>query len=273
MTNRYPTFLQIYGSGASRAQWYIDHMPDHTAYGEPFAGGLNVLVQKPQCEYEIASDLNGRLMNCMNVLRTQPEALFRLIELTPWHDGERLLAKEQSPDALEDARRVWCGINMSIVGNTNFDINGGFKWSRSPMNPNTKNFTVQARNMSRFYAFADRIKNVQFLIMDALTLLKIMSGKGFFIYVDPPYFSTDRARKKAYSHEQDQGFHEQLVQELLRFDGKVMLSGYQTPVYTPLETAGWRRIDHNMTTNSGGNKTESIWLNYETKKQRSMFDL
>lgn len=248
-------------------------MPEHKAYAEPFAGGLNVLVQKPACEFEVASDLNGRLMNCMRVLRDEPDELFRLIEMTPWHDGERLLAKEQSADPLEDARRVWCGINMSMIGNTNFAINGGFRWPRTPLNGNTKNYAVYASNMDRFSAFVRRIKNVHFVIMDALDLLTSINGKQFFVYVDPPYMSDTRSRKSAYSHEQNTDFHERLVQKLLAFDGKVMLSGYKTAVYEPLENAGWQRIDKDMSTNSGGNRTESIWVNYPTEKQRSMFDL
>jgi len=274
MGNKVGTFLQLYGSGATRAQWYIDLMPEHNAYAEPFAGGLNVLVQKPPVKYEIANDMNGRLMNCMRVLRDEPDELFRLIELTPWHDGERLLAKEQSPDPLEDARRVWCGINLSIVGNTDFEENGGFKWPKTPkLGHNVKNFTKQGKNPERYRAFAERIKNVHFLVLDAFQLMDKIDGTGYFMYVDPPYVKDTRTNKSAYSHEQDDTFHEKLVQRLLHWDGKIMLSGYQTPVYEPLETAGWLRIDRSMGTNTGGNKVESIWINYTPEKQRSMFDL
>lgn len=246
-------------------------MPVHIAYGDIFGGGLNVLVNKPAVEFEVANDLNYRLMNAFRVLRDEPDKLIDKIALSPWHDGERLLAREQSPDPIEDARRVWCGINMSIIGNTDFTKNGGFRWPKTPNNGETKNYTPKGINLEPFYRFAARLKNVHFVVMDAIDLIKLLSGRGYFLYVDPPYFSNDRARKAAYSHEANKEFHENLVNVLLEHKGDVMLSGYRTSVYEPLEQAGWQRIERPAVTNSGGTKIECIWVNYSTEKQQSIF--
>lgn len=57
--------------------------------------------------------------------------------------------------------------------------------------------------------------------------------------------------------------HEHMVQILLQIKGHAVLSGYVHPVYTPLENAGWKRIDIAVIANTSrhrANRTESLWL-------------
>lgn len=70
------------------------------------------------------------------------------------------------------------------------------------------------------------------------------SGSSTFIYLHLPYIMSSRSAPEAgYTHEMDNFEHEELVQTLLGLRAHVILSGYNSPLYKPLETAGWGRFD------------------------------
>ena len=56
------------GGQAYACRWIIEHMVSHEVFCEPFAGGLNVLLNKPRVSVEFAGDTNSSLMNLYAVL-------------------------------------------------------------------------------------------------------------------------------------------------------------------------------------------------------------
>lgn len=99
-----------------------------------------------------------------------------------------------------------------------------------------------------------------------------------FFYMDPPYVP-DTRKSGDYRYEMNVQDHVDLVEQLLNVAGKVLLSGYDTELYRPLEDAGWERREFAVTCSAAartktsglqgkGNVTkkqqriEVIWANY-----------
>jgi DNA adenine methylase len=90
--------LRYYGGGWNRASWIVAHYPAHDVYCEPCFGSGAVLLHKRPCKLEVANDLDGRVMNFFEVLRTRPHDLVEQIRLTPWHEGEYRRCKQTAAD-------------------------------------------------------------------------------------------------------------------------------------------------------------------------------
>lgn len=78
---RYP------GSKWSIAEWIISHFPDEyekMIYLEPFVGSGAVFFNKNPGRVETINDLESEIVNVFRVLRDQPDALKRALELTPY---------------------------------------------------------------------------------------------------------------------------------------------------------------------------------------------
>ena len=74
--------LRFYGSGWSRAAWSVGYMPAHVVYCEPCFGSGSVLLHKSAAKLEIANDLDGRVTNFFEILRTRPAELVEAVNLT-----------------------------------------------------------------------------------------------------------------------------------------------------------------------------------------------
>ncbi|MEN6520331.1 MAG: DNA adenine methylase [Armatimonadota bacterium] len=73
-------------------------------------------------------------------------------------------------------------------------------------------------------------------------------------YLDPPYIPETRKSGK-YRHEMTAEDHQELVEILLSIQGKVVLSGYNHPIYKPLEDDGKRVGETPKNGVNGGNQS------------------
>lgn len=83
-----------------------------------------------------------------------------------------------------------------------------------------------------------------------------------FIYADPPYLPSTRARigAKRYKHDMTEQDHIGLVALLKKLPAAVMLSGYPSALYDAL-LPDWRTVEFQSMTR-GGVRTEKLWMNY-----------
>lgn len=82
-----------------------------------------------------------------------------------------------------------------------------------------------------------------------------------FMYVDPPYLLSTRTSKQ-YKHEMTNTDHIALLQLLKSSKAKVMLSGYESDVYNSF-LPGWQKRHFSSNAEYGGNRIETIWMNYD----------
>ena len=87
----------------------------------------------------------------------------------------------------------------------------------------------------------------------------------FAQYADPPYLEGTR-KGKVYRHEMmsPEG-HLELLDALLAHQGAVILSGYDSDLYND-KLAGWNKSYMAARANSGGERTEVIWFNFEIER-------
>src|SRR3990167_451120 len=72
-----------------------------------------------------------------------------------------------------------------------------------------------------------------------------------FFYLDPPYVMNTR-KSGGYKYEMANNDHQELIEILLDIKGKVLLSGYNSNMYIPLEAAGWIRKDYQTVCHAAG---------------------
>lgn len=87
MTGQRP-ILKYPGSKWRIADWIVSLMPPHKSYLEPFFGSGAVFFSKPPSRIETINDLDGEIVNLFRVVRDMPEALERVIALTPYSREE-----------------------------------------------------------------------------------------------------------------------------------------------------------------------------------------
>ncbi len=100
---------------------------------------------------------------------------------------------------------------------------------------------------------------------DALDVIKKFDTKETLHYLDPPYVAETRKEPKLYKYEMTDEQHEQLGQLLNQVKGKVILSGYDSPLYAKLYK-GWRvdrRVQKlNCSRDKSQSRTEVVWMNW-----------
>lgn len=85
-----------------------------------------------------------------------------------------------------------------------------------------------------------------------------------FVYADPPYM-LDTRKAYLYEHEMTNEQHKELLAKLLKFKGKVMISGYENDLYNYM-LKDWRKEKLKTTAECSVSREETIWMNYQDKQ-------
>lgn len=80
------------------------------------------------------------------------------------------------------------------------------------------------------------------------------------VYADPPYHPSTRRSARIYKHDYSDADHERLVGLLLTLKCKVLVSGYDNPMYDKL-LGKWRKTSFRAKTHRGC-RTETVWSNF-----------
>lgn len=253
--------LRYTGSKWKLADWVISQFPPHQLYCEPFCGSAAIFFRKPISPIEVLNDVYGDLVNFFRVLREKPDELIDQIELTPFSREEYQLAYESSQDPLERARRFY------VLSWQSFGAYAGRK-SGWRVQKNTHRGTKITREWKRQdglrYA-ADRLRDAQIENRDAAEVMAYFDSPTTLFYIDPPYVLKSRSEgsRSRYMHEMQDADHRQLAEFLHLVRGMVILSGYDSELYSELY-AGWRIVSKSTTTNGNSTATEYLWISPNT---------
>lgn len=257
--------LNYPGSKWSLANVIIDNIPPHTTYVEPFFGSGAVFFLKEKSKVETINDLNSRVYNFFKVCRNQPEELAKLVYLTPMSREEQRLSNLPAEEPLEQARRFVVQSWQSIGGiqrhktgwRSNIDKVGGKlnEWNDIP---------------DRILEVANRLKDAQIENQDAAKILQRYNRKEVFAYVDPPYIQSTR-KGRFYETELEDLEQPELLNTLIDFKGKVILSGYENNLYNEM-LQDWSKIYIDSNAEAGQRRLEVLWMNFEPNGQLSLLD-
>jgi len=218
-------------------------IPPHREYVEVFGGGASLLFAKEPAMVETYNDIDSGLVNFFRVLRN-PELFnkfYHLVCLTPYSREEYYHCMDtwaDQPDAVERAYRWFIVARMSFGGIFASSWGSVVSTSRRGMAETTSKWITCLKALPLIH---ERMMTVQIEHDDWRTILDRYNRVETFAYLDPPYVTNTRSNKK-YKHELTDDCHAELVEKILVYPGMIMLSGYDSSVYSPLTDAGWDLI-------------------------------
>jgi DNA adenine methylase len=250
--------LRYFGGKVLMARKIIGLFPSHDAYIEPYAGGAAVLLAKPRCKLEVYNDLDGDVVNLFRVLREHRDALAEAVALTPFARAEHELAYQPCSNPIERARRTLIRSHFGF-GSNGIHKPTGFRAAglRSGLLP-VHNWTTIPDAIKET---AERLRGVVIENRPALQVMATHDSPTALFYVDPPYLHDTRDRTSRYEHEMTGEEHGAMLQALLGLKGRVILSGYASPLYDDALT-GWRRIELKAHADGKRDRVEVLWCNF-----------
>ncbi len=255
------------GSKWSLAGWITGFFPEHHSYLEPFFGSGAVLFNKTPSKIETVNDLDGEVANLFECIKSDPERLASLIEMTPY-----------SREIFEDAYRPGTGSRFEKAARfmIRCDMGHGFR-----TNGEKTGFKMDVQGREGAYAIkhwnmlpdlilecAARLKQVQIENRPAVSVIKRFNFPNVLVYADPPYVLGTRHGKQ-YKEEMDDGGHEELLEVLLAHEGPVILSGYENEMYDK-KLRGWHKERHRSRNQRNQVVEEVLWMNFEPAEQMRM---
>ena len=247
------------GSKWSIAKWIISLFPEHHSYLEPFFGSGAVLFNKPRSNIETVNDLDGNVVNLFEWIRKDPERLAHEIYYTPYARQVYEDAFAAVPeDSLEKAVNFYIRLNMGHGFRTNGEKVG---W-KNDVQGREKAYAAQdwLHLPEKILQAAERLRGVQIENRPAIELIRRFNYKNVLVYCDPPYMLGTRHGKQ-YRYEMDDSMHEELLETLLLHEGSVLISGYETELYSDM-LSGWHRYEETAYSQVCSRKQELLWANY-----------
>lgn len=250
-------------------KWYLAKkivalMPPHDCYNEPFVSGGSVLLNKPQCSEEYASDIDKTVVNLWRQLRDHGQSLRMMLRWATYDEGIWKEAVQDEKSSSDPLIRACASIIRS-------------RWSRGGMGKtfgrSTRKRGGQDEYLNSWNTFlrddlpqiVERAQGVDFECCDAIAAIKACDDKGTLHYLDPPYHQDTRTAKDVYDHEMTEEQHCELLGCVLGCKGRVMISGYDHPLYAGM-LRDWTCHRFKVKNNAGQGKSkqdriECLWVN------------
>jgi len=273
--------IAYFGGKAKLAPRFVGLFPAHKRYVDVCGGSGAVLFAHVRSEIEIYNDLDGALFEFFSVLASP--RLFarfkRAVEALPLSRQLHVHCFRTWSREKNIVNRVakWYvamrqGFSGRLTESWGYSVSNGRKGISQAV-------SKWLGGIDRLPEIHARLQGVQIDNRDFRAVLTAYDKPDTLFYVDPPYVPETR-RAGTYRHEMTLDDHHELVQRLLAVEGKVMLSGYASDVYRPLEKAGWQRREFAVTCSAAGRvkgsglqgkghvtekqkRTEVIWANYK----------
>ncbi len=264
MTIRPP--VKWHGGKRYLAKKIIQHFPPHRVYLEAFGGGASVLLNKEPVEVEVYNDLDHRITRLFRVLRDQGDGFLAKVRLIPYSQIEFEDAANYPPGATD--------LDMAICDFVRWRQSFGGKgesWSytkaraRGGMAGDVNAWWTAIDGLPQVI---DRIRRVQIICQSAFDAIPRFDHAEGLIYCDPPYVHSTREEnsRQVYHGEMSDEDHRRLASLLRECKAKVVLSGYQSPLYEELYS-GWKMATFEIANHAAGGRqkgreTECIWMNF-----------
>lgn len=259
-----------YGGKYSHLDWLLPLLPKTTHFCEPFGGSASVLINREPSPVETYNDLDEELVNFFQVLRDQQTKLIQAIAFTPFSKREFELAISQPEIAisnLERARRFYIRARQVRTGLAQTASSG--RWAHCKLTSRAGMAGAVSRwlgSIEDLSLIVQRLQRVQIEYSPALDVIKRYDSPETLFYCDPPYPHESRGDNKAYGYEMSDEDHFQLASILHHVEGKVAISGYDSPLMNELY-GDWQRFSAPSKQCHSVKKlrTEVLWMNYDLK--------
>ncbi len=122
---------------------------------------------------------------------------------------------------------------------------------------------LQKGGLQQFHA---RLQGVKIENRSAFDVIRDTDGPNTLHYLDPPYAEGSR-KGGGFKHELTNTEQDDLVKLAMQVRGHVILSGYDTPLYKPLENAGWGKLKTQARLNAAGTTEATKHMTAADKKR------
>ena len=256
-----------YGGKFSHLDWLLPLLPEATHYCEPFGGSAAVLLNRNPSPVETYNDIYGEVVTFFRILREQPNELIRAIGLTPFSRQELEIAAKDSNlpiSDLETARRFFVCARQVRTGLAQTASAG--RWAHCLLTSRAGMAGAVSRwlgSVEDLPEIAQRLLRVQIEHAPAIEVIERFDSPETLFYCDPPYPHDSRSDIKAYAHEMNDEDHKKLAKVLNHVQGKIALSGYNSPLFNELY-ATWYRTEapEKQIHSSKAFRQEILWTNY-----------
>ena len=216
----------------SLSDFIINNLPEKyedMTYVEPYCGAINILLNKKKSFVEIINDIDNDVMQIYRALRDEPKEIIRRLNLCKYCEETFLRAtkKTQFDDYLDH------GVNEFILRRMS---RGGFK--KAFAIDKVGELNAWETVLKSLPDLAERLEEVYIFNKKAIDVIKSFNSANTLVYCDPPYLHETRVSKQVYKSEISTDDHIELAHCLNHFEGKVMISGYASPLYNKLYK-GW----------------------------------
>lgn len=258
--------VKIHGGKFFLCEWVIGNFPDdfeNMTYIEPFAGAASTLCNKKPSKEEVISDLDKGIYNILKVVRDDCQEFISRLKKVKYtkETFETALLQTTFDNKIDMALNEFILRRMSRGG-----LKTAFAWSNRKRGDKPGDQNAWETILKILPIISKRLQYVYILNQPALSVLSAFNDPGTFVYVDPPYLPETRVSTKAYECEMTVDDHLDLAAVLKGFKGKVLLSGYPSPLYNRLfkdwRCAKKKIANHASQQKNKDIKTECLWANY-----------
>ena len=235
--------LKYPGSKWNIARSLVDLIPEHHSYVEPYFGSGAVFFSKPYSDIETINDLDSDITNLFKCIQTESDYLARLVMTTPF--SREVYDDAFSPDNQDRESEMQKAVRFLVK------CWQGHGFRTNQYKVGWKNDVV---GRERSYALwdwyrlpewiidiAERLRQVQIENKPALEVINRFNYANVFIIV-------------------------------VKSNAKIMISGYDSDLYNDY-LSSWTKFQFNSCAEQGKSRIETVWCNYETYNQMSMFDI
>lgn len=261
-----PAF-KCHGGKYYLARWIVSLFPPTScdlAYVEPFAGGASVLFNKQRSAVEAVNDLDPAVYDLYSALRDTPAELTSTLQSLDYNEATFLRAKSRQgrcQTGLDRAVNEYILRRMSRGG-----LRKAFAWSERLRGGKPGDVNAWETALANLPALSERLQGVDILNRPAVEVVRQFDGPDALFYCDPPYLPATRVSRSAYAFEMTADDHCALADVSNGCRGRVLVSGYPSPLYDRLYRH-WNQATKEVANHSSQKavkevKREVVWMNY-----------
>lgn len=261
-----PAF-KCHGGKYYLSRWIISQFPagySDLSYVEPFCGGASVLLNKQRSAFEVINDLDPAIYDLYMALRDTAEPFAHGLQALDYAETTFRRARERQgrcEAGLDRATNEYILRRMSRGG-----LRAAFAWSERLRGGKPGDVNAWETALESLPLLSSRLQGVDISNRPAVDVIRQHDGPDALLYCDPPYLPATRVSRSAYAFEMTADDHCELADVLNRCRGRVLVSGYPSPLYDQLyrnwNVAAKEIVNHSSQKVVKETKQEVIWTNY-----------
>jgi DNA adenine methylase len=262
--------LKSHGGKWYLKEFIISNFPEgyeQMTYVEPFCAGASVFLNKKPSLLEVIGDVDRGVVSVFKALRDEPKEFIKRIKRVRYTKRvfESALEKkaEEFEDYMDRAVNEYILRRMSRGG-----LKKAFAWSdrtRGGQPGDVNAWKTMARQLK---GIAKRVEHASVVCEDFKDVFKAWDEENTLFYLDPPYLHSTRAEgsTELYENELSIDDHLNLLHLAKNARGKVIISGYSSPLYNR-SLKNWKCRKKNIANHSSQaakkqRRVEVLWMNY-----------